>query len=428
MEKSQRKILLAIILIIVLIIILIISFLLCLNINNENAMSNEQTAENDIINGVYEVEEIEANTEIRLVDSQSQYYSIVACINDYYKDILDGNNKKLYDTLDNRYIQENSITQENVIGKINTSNFSNSDYIVKNMYIQETENIYNYYINGYLKEQGMNTNTYFVLFVDQYNSTYSIYPINEERYNNIIELKESIESNTISENDNNLYQVVQVSDEDTAKRLLEDYQYKIENNIQLAYEELDSEYRQKKFSDIEEYTQYINNIGISQSNVVQYQKSKIDDSVQYIILDENGRYYVFNETSVMKYNVLLDIYTIELPNFVESYNNSNEAEKVQYDIQLWFYAINDGDYAYAYNKLDQTYRNNNFPIQVDFENYMKTTFYAYNKLGYTSYEKNGDLYIYKMVITNSEDSTQTIEKQFVVKLLEGTDFVMSFEK
>ena len=428
MEKSQRKILLAIIIILILIIILIISFLIYLNLNNENLISNDQIAENEIINEVYEVEEIEANTEIRLVDSQSQYYSVVACINNYYKAILDGNNKKLYDTLDNRYIQENSITQENVIEKINTSNFSNSDYIVKNMYIQETENIYNYYINGYLREQGMNTNTYFVLFVDQYNSTYSIYPINEERYNNIIELKESIESNTISENDNNLYQVVQVSDEDTAKRLLEDYQYKIENNIQLAYEELDSEYRQKKFSDIEEYTQYINNIGISQSNVVQYQKSKIDDYVQYIILDENGRYYVFNETSVMKYNVLLDIYTIELPNFVESYSNSNEAEKVQYNIQLWFYTINDGDYAYAYNKLDQTYRNNNFPTQVDFENYMKTTFYAYNKLGYTSYEKNGDLYIYKMVITNSEDSTQTIEKQFVVKLLEGTDFVMSFEK
>lgn len=428
MEKSQRKILLAIIIILILIIILIISFLIYLNLNNENVISNEQIAENEIINEVYEVEEIEANTEIRLVDSQSQYYSVVACINNYYKAILDGNNKKLYDTLDNRYIQENSITQENVIEKINTSNFSNSDYIVKNMYIQETENIYNYYINGYLREQGMNTNTYFVLFVDQYNSTYSIYPINEERYNNIIELKEIIETETISENDNNLYQVVQVSDEDTAKRLLEDYQYKIENNIQLAYEELNSEYRQKKFSNIEEYTQYINNIGISQASVVQYQKSKIDDSVQYIILDENGRYYVFNETSVMKYNVLLDIYTIELPNFVESYNNSNEAEKVQYDIQLWFYAINDGDYAYAYNKLDQTYRNNNFPTQVDFENYMKTTFYAYNKLGYTSYEKNGDLYIYKMVITNSEDSTQTIEKQFVVKLLEGTDFVMSFEK
>ena len=62
------------------------------------------------------------------------------------------------------------------------------------------------------------------------------------------------------------------------------------------------------------------------------------------------------------------------------------------------------------------------------KNYMKTNFYAQNKLGYTSYEKNGDLYIYKMVITNGENSSQTIEKQFVVKLLDGTNFVMSFEK
>jgi len=33
-----------------------------------------------------------------------------------------------------------------------------------------------------------------------------------------------------------------------------------------------------------------------------------------------------------------------------------------------------------------------------------------------------------MVITNGENSSQTIEKQFVVKLLDGTNFVMSFEK
>ena len=31
-------------------------------------------------------------------------------------------------------------------------------------------------------------------------------------------------------------------------------------------------------------------------------------------------------------------------------------------------------------------------------------------------------------ITNKEDESQSIEKQFGVKLLEGTDFVMSFEK
>ena len=86
----------------------------------------------------------------------------------------------------------------------------------------------------------------------------------------------------------------------------------------------------------------------------------------------------------------------------------------------------------GYNKVQQNglerYDCLGFDIWPYFENYMKTNFYAQNKLGYTSYEKNGDLYIYKMVITNGENSSQTIEKQFVVKLLDGTNFVMSFEK
>ena len=159
-----------------------------------------------------------------------------------------------------------------------------------------------------------------------------------------------------------------------------------------------------------------------------YQKEVMDDYTQYICLDRAGHYYIFRETSPMQYTVILDTYTIDLPEFVEQYNSSSEDKKVQFNIQKFFDAINDGDYSYAYSKLDQTYKNNNFPTQTDFENYMKTNFYAQNKLGYTSYEKNGDLYIYKMVITNGENSSQTIEKQFVVKLLDGTNFVMSFEK
>ena len=160
----------------------------------------------------------------------------------------------------------------------------------------------------------------------------------------------------------------------------------------------------------------------------QYSYNDYNDYIQLICVDQNGHYYIFNEEYPMNYIVILDTYTIDLPEFVEQYNSSAEDKKVQFNIQKFFDAINDGDYSYAYSKLDQTYKNNNFPTQTDFENYMKTNFYAQNKLGYTSYEKNGDLYIYKMVITNGENSSQTIEKQFVVKLLDGTNFVMSFEK
>lgn len=427
MKEVQKKILIAIIIMIILVIICIIALLVYLMNAQEQMATNEQITEtNEYDNTFYAIDEIEANTEILLVDSQSQYYSIIACLENYYNNILEGNNQKLYDILAVKYIEDNEITQENVIGKSNVENLVNANYNIKEMYKQETDNIYKYYINGYLRDT--NINTYFIVFVDMNNATYSIYPIDKEYYNNIVMGKESIDSEQIQENENNLYTVVTVKDETTAQRLLEDYQYLLENNIQLSYEKLDSEYRQAKFSNLQEYSQYINNIGIKQTKIAQYQKTKKDGYTQYVILDEKGKYYVFKETSVMNYTVLLDIYTVELPELVEGYNSKNESEKVQYNLQLWFYSINDGDYKYAYNKLDQTYRNNNFPTQADFENYMKTTFYSQNKLGYTSYEKNGDLYIYKMVITNADNETQTIEKQFVVKLLEGTDFVMSFEK
>lgn len=428
MEKLQRKVLVTIIIMVILAIICIIALLIYLNLEKQRTTSEQVLENNEVGNTFYEIDEIEANTEIRLVDSQSQYYSVIGCIENYYKEILDGNNQKLYDILDIRYVQNNSITQENVIEKSNFGSFTNTEYMVKEMYTQEKEDMYNYYIQGYLKEHGTSTSTYFVVFVDIYNATYSIYPINYEFYNDVITSKESINSDEIQKNENNLYKVITINDETTAKKLLEDYQYQIENNIQLAYEKLDSEYRQNKFTNIEEYSQYINNIGIKQAKIAKYQKTKEDNYTQYVILDENGRYYVFKESSVMNYTVLLDIYTIKLPQFIENYNSKNEAEKVQYNLQLWFSAINDEDYRYAYNKLDETYRNNNFPTQTDFKSYIRSTFYINNKLGYKSYENKGEVYIYDMVISNYENENQSLEKQFVVKLLEGTDFVMSFEK
>ena len=198
----------------------------------------------------------------------------------------------------------------------------------------------------------------------------------------------------------------------------------------LAYEYLDDSYKEKKFGNVDNFINYINKNKkqLVQLRLNQYSYNDYNDYIQLICVDQNGHYYIFNEEYPMNYIVILDTYTIDLPEFVEQYSSSSEDRKVQFNIQKFFDAINDGDYKYAYSKLDQTYKNNNFPTQTDFENYMKTNFYAQNKLGYTSYEKNGDLYIYKMVITNGENSSQTIEKQFVVKLLDGTNFVMSFEK
>ena len=77
MEKTQRKILIAIMLIIILVIICITILLIYFVKNNEDITNNKQeTAKNEYENVFYEIDEIEVDNKIRLVDSQNQNYGI----------------------------------------------------------------------------------------------------------------------------------------------------------------------------------------------------------------------------------------------------------------------------------------------------------------------------------------------------------------
>ena len=403
----------------------------------------------------------DVDTTLKEVTNRSNYYIVKNAVNKFYTyyysmNTLEGDvyimdedaeesikeiqleyAQVIYDMLDNDYKEYAGITtSSDIISKLNPINEVAIN--INKMYVsQRTVDTSIYIVEGTVREKITSniSNFKMMIEVDALNRVFSIFLQDyiDEKYPTISIGEEfnASENVNIEKNSNNVYDYQNITDETYCVDLISKYKEEILYNTELAYEHLDNEYKNKKFTNLEEFQNYAkNNV---RKNVLlelnQYQKITSNDGYTlYVCLDQNEKYYIFKENAVMDYGVILDTYTIDLPEFVEQYNSSTDERKVQFNIQKFFDAINDGDYAYAYNKLDQTYRNNNFPTQVDFENYMKTTFYAYNKLGYTSYEKNGDLYIYKMVITNSEDSTQTIEKQFVVKLLEGTDFVMSFEK
>lgn len=131
---------------------------------------------------------------------------------------------------------------------------------------------------------------------------------------------------------------------------------------------------------------------------------------------------------MLDYTILLDTYTIDLPEFTEKYRNSTDEQKVLLNIQKFFEAINHQDYSYAYSKLDETFKNNNFKTIAEFETYMKKNFFSKSKLAAGKVEKQGNTYLYDI---NMSDATgkdaNTKKKSFVMQLKEGTDFVMSFQ-
>ena len=143
---------------------------------------------------------------------------------------------------------------------------------------------------------------------------------------------------------------------------------------------------------------------------------------EYVCVDENGKYYIFMEEEVGKYSVVLDTYTIDLPEFIEKYNSANEKTKVGLNIQKVFDAINKEDNEYVYNKLDNTLKQTNFKTVQEFKNYVIQNFSG-KQLKYGECQQQGSLYIFDITIT---EGTKQTNKRVIMQLKDGTDFVMSF--
>lgn len=228
------------------------------------------------------------------------------------------------------------------------------------------------------------------------------------------------------------FQMINVDTATSARLYLEDIKTDLLYNIEEAYEKLNIDYKQAKFPTLERFQEYVeeNRDRISSITISSYQRFPREDGkngYQLVAIDTNNNYYIFNVTAVMQYDVLLDVYTVDIPMFIEQYNSATDAEKAALNLQKVFSAINNKDYQYVYNKLDSTFRQNNFQTLADFETYAENTFYDNNSVGYTNYQTSGNLHIFELNITDKSNATSpAITKNFIMQLLDGTDFVMSF--
>lgn len=252
------------------------------------------------------------------------------------------------------------------------------------------------------------------------NNTYvdkSIKP--EERYTQV---KQKYECNEFS--------FANVNTEDLILIYFNKYKNNMANNIQEAYDSLDEEYRNKRFGNINEYRIYVNNnySKLMSATLKNYQVDTTNsDYTRYICTDNSGNYYIFRETAIMQYKLILDTYTIDLPEFIQKYNSSNENQKVALNIEKFITAINSKDYKYAYNCLAGSFKNNYFKTEAEFENYARANFYENNTVTYNNFEKQGDLFIYSVTITDAKTENKK-QKTFIMELREGTEFVMSFDR
>ena len=264
--------------------------------------------------------------------------------------------------------------------------------------------------------------------LDSTNNTYSLFLndyITKNNYTKHMSIKSiNISKNKIQKNNYNNDVKIEGTEKDVVIQYFSDYRMKMLNDTKIAYQKLDSEYAEKKFGQYSNFESYVNN---NKNNIIiasidKYQVVENKNGKEYVCVDEKGKYYIFMEEKIGKYSVVLDTYTIDLPEFLEKYNSANDKVKVGLNIQKIFDAINNEDYEYVYNKLDTTFKQTNFKAVQDFANYSIQNFKG-KQLTYGDCQQQGSLYIFDITVS---DGVNKSNKRVIMQLKDGTDFVMSF--
>lgn len=423
----MKKILMYITLIVVILIIIIIVTLLLL-INNKELTEAE-----------FEVPE---EPTLTALEPETNNYTYLFCdeiINKFFDNIKGEEVYVYYEeailaVLDKEYINENQLTEENVLSFFDEYKNINS-YGIKEIYSQDigfrqNSNGKYIYTKGILRKNGEEEYIYILIKEDYENNTYSLSIINEEEYNNI-KYGGTNNDTTISIEINNYNEIYSksITEYQMCLNFFTDYINTIENNPKYGYELLDETYSKEKFENLEEYEKYIQELGnLNELILKEYSISEKEGYKQYVGIDNKGNYYIFKVESAMQYTLILDTYTIDIPEFTNKYNEATDQEKVILNLNKFMLAINDKDYKYAYSVLADSFKTKNFPTYESFETYAKSNFFEKNEFNYIEFgNEAGTYYTYRVNITSaSETSSNVITKTFIMVLGEGTEFKMSF--
>lgn len=420
----------AIFIVVIIIIVIIATLLVVININSNNPLRPDEREETDFT--------IDTSKLLRNIQDRDSYYVVQILAKSYYNDLTQFNMKKedvimieeeldnidelvaeeikavktkVYNYLDIDYIKQNNITIENIQEKL--GNYNNIVTIIDEINFAEVnENVRVYFIQGknVNKETKESTKFNMTISTDSQNRTFEVYP-NSYKYNLKIGEELNIKKDKIDNKTYNKYTYKIINDETYCLDMVRDLKDRLMYDVDGLYNKINGEYRNAKFSSMTEFRNYITKQynKLININITKYQTLKRDNYTQYVCMDDYNNNYIFRETAPMKYEAILDTYTIDIPEFVTKYNASTPQEKVILNLNKFMLALNDKDYKTAYNMLAPSFRTNNFSTLAEFEEYIKTNLFENNKFEYTKFgSEAGTYYTYEVKIT---DASRTKRKR-----------------
>ena len=442
MKDKEKKII-----ILIIILIIAIAFITVI-ITSLKKREIEKIVEESTGEQALGLEQLSRTTDIGI------YSTINECIKSYFSMIEANDKNVLISYLNEEFVSTNKITENSIFNIIKV--YKNYD-LYRTMVMYEKYDVENRISIYYVKGKINGNFVFFKVRLDGNNETFDIYPIDEEKFDSDIKNQANENSEkAISKKTYNFYRNAYLTNEDISRTYYIDYMKLLLTDPNQAYEMLNDDYKKAKFGNIESFKNYIN----SNKNTIQmiykvetadssdfesfleydkyiqansnykmksYSVNEYNDYYQYVCGNITGSNFIFNAKYPLDYEVFMDSYTIDLPEYIEKYNKETDSNKVLMNLEKIKGAINTKDYNYVYSKLDETFKKNNFPTQQSFAEYINKNLFSLNSFEYNNVEKNGNLYVTTAGVSDTTGEQRVFKSiSFIVKLLEGTDFVMSF--
>lgn len=377
-------------------------------------------------------EGVDAQTYLNVKTCMQNYINIINTKSSLYSG-YDNNQIKseIFKVLSNKYISDNNITKDNVQNYVEVLDKAKSYTPIEIKLINNGE-IKSYLTSGIigaLPYYDEAEKIYAIVNIDFDNQIFSVEPIYEE-YETIQDIKNDKFEENIENNKTNRFTIFTIGTSSIPEEYLNIYKSLALSAPEILYDLIDIEYRNSKFPNLDDFKQYIENnkTKISRIKLNKYKILQMKDENRiYLCIDDNNNNYVINQKEAFRdYSISLDLYTVDLPQFIEEYNSAQADKKVVLNIEKITEAIKNDDYAFVYNKLDETFKKNNYPTLDEFKNYFKNTFnLEKNSIEYVKYEKVNSVHIYEVDIINKEDEIMA-SADIIMKLLPERDFVFSF--
>lgn len=421
MKLKKAIIILLILLIMVVCIVGIIILSIKPNLNTEEVIYEKHPEENII-------SIVDRKNVLQQVNSNNEFYKVKNCIEKYYVNLSGKNIKAIYNILDDEYILFKNISLDNLESKIDIIEYPIVD--ISKMYVIEKENSINIYIvNGNVMNFVAKNSTPFSMIVktDAKNNTFKIILDDyiKQKYGDL-KVGDEFSINTEDSIKNlsyNTYINQVIEERQYVSDIYEIYVKNLLYNQEAAYNKLNSEYKDKRFPTFEEFKSYIIKMRSKfvSAEIRKYKVNEYENYIQYICIDSKDRYFIINEFAPMDYEVILDEYTIDLQEFIDKYQSSKEKRKIELNTKKIALAIEEQNYRYIYEKLNNEFKTNNFATYESFKNYCENSVINNLIISESSMELRETVYVVTFKSNNNEYFT------ILMRLTEDRNFEISFE-